>query len=190
MRFPVRDSAGTLRLVLLGLDLSKQSMRVTFIRHGLSTGNIGIPCDDLSRVELTERGWQQAREVSDAWHGAPSLIVSSPYLRTHQTAQPTIERFPNVPVWPIQEFTYLEPRRWNGTMSAKRKPHVEAYWRAADPEFCDGEGSEGFWDSTSPGRGCTEAFGRSACGQSCSRLQPRSVHSGCQDKSSSGCPGL
>ena len=36
------------------------------------------------------------------------------YLRTQQTAQPTIERFPEVPVavWPIQEFTYLEPSRW------------------------------------------------------------------------------
>ena len=57
-----------------------------------------------------------------------------------------IERFPDVPVvvWPIQEFTYLEPSRWNGTLSAVRRPHIDAYWKAADPEFCDGPGAESF----------------------------------------------
>ena len=36
-----------------------------------------------------------------------------------QTAAPTIARFPGVPVevWPIEEFTYLQPARWNGTLS-------------------------------------------------------------------------
>ncbi len=121
-------------------------MRATFIRHGQSTGNVDIPCDDLSLLELTEKGWQQAKEISNAWAGSPSLIVTSPYLRTQQTAQPTIERFPSVLVeaWPIQEFAYLKPSRWNGTLGAERKPHIEAYWRTADPEFCDGEGAESF----------------------------------------------
>jgi hypothetical protein len=37
--------------------------------------------------------------------------VTSPHLRTQQTTAPTIERFPDVPVevWPIEEFTYLQP---------------------------------------------------------------------------------
>jgi broad specificity phosphatase PhoE len=121
-------------------------MRVTFIRHGESTGNAGIPCNDLALLELTENGWRQAREVAASWTAVPDLIVTSPYLRTQQTAQPTIERFPEVPVvvWPIQEFTYLEPSRWNGALSATRRPHIDAYWKAADPEFCDGPGAESF----------------------------------------------
>jgi broad specificity phosphatase PhoE len=121
-------------------------MRATFIRHGESTGNAGIPCNDLALLELTEKGWRQAREVAASWSATPDLIVTSPYLRTQQTAQPTIERFPEVPVvvWPIQEFTYLEPSRWNGTLSAARRPHIDAYWKAADPEFCDGPGAESF----------------------------------------------
>lgn len=84
--------------------------------------------------------------MSVTWPAFPSLIVTSPYLRTQQTAKPTIERFPNVPVeiWPIQEFTYLQPSRWNGTLSFERKPRIEEYWRAGDPEFCDGEGAESF----------------------------------------------
>jgi hypothetical protein len=83
-------------------------MQAIFIRHGQSTGNAGIPCHDLALLELTELGHKQAREVAASWTETPSLIVTSPYLRTHQTAAPTIERFPNVPVevWPIQEFTY------------------------------------------------------------------------------------
>ncbi len=121
-------------------------MRAIFIRHGQSTGNAGIPCDDLALLELTQKGWLQAEEVAANWNQEPSLIVTSPYLRTEQTSRPTLRRFPNAPVevWPIQEFTYLQPSRWNGTLSVDRMPFIERYWGAADPEFCDGEGAESF----------------------------------------------
>ena len=121
-------------------------MKAIFIRHGQSTGNAGIPCDNLALLELTEKGWHQAEEVAAEWNQEPSLIVTSPYLRTEQTSQPTLRRFPNAPVevWSIQEFTYLQPSRWNGTLSVDRMPFIERYWAAADPEFCDGEGAESF----------------------------------------------
>lgn len=121
-------------------------MRAVFIRHGQSTGNAGVPCHDLASIELTELGWRQAREVARAWTEAPTLIVTSPYLRTRQTAEATIQRFPNVPVevWPIEEFTYLQPSRWNGTRSSERMPHLERYWTDADPTYCDGDGAESF----------------------------------------------
>ena len=121
-------------------------MRAIFIRHGESTGNAGVPCRDLATIELTEHGHEQARQVAASWTQAPALIVTSPYTRTRQTAAPTIARFPGVPVevWPIEEFTYLQPARWNGTRSAERMPHLERYWSAADPDYCDGEGAESF----------------------------------------------
>ena len=121
-------------------------MRAIFIRHGQSTGNAGIPAHDLALLELTELGWRQSREVAAAWTETPSLIVTSPYLRTPQTAAATIERFSKVPieVWPIQEFTYLQPSRWNGTRTSERMPHIERYWAEADTEYCDGEGAESF----------------------------------------------
>jgi broad specificity phosphatase PhoE len=117
-----------------------------FIRHGESTGNAGIPHNDLALLELTETGQRQAEEVAAGWFHAPDLIVTSPYLRTKQTARPTLARFPSVPVevWPIQEFTYLEPSRWNGTLSRDRKPYIDAYWTTADPAYCDGPGAESF----------------------------------------------
>jgi len=97
-------------------------MRAIFIRHGQSTGNAGIPCNDLSLLELTELGWWQSREVAASWTEKPDLIVTSPYLRTQQATAATMARFQNVPVkvWPIQEFTYLQPSRWNGTLSSER----------------------------------------------------------------------
>src|SRR3546814_1626813 len=121
-------------------------MRAIFIRHGENTGNAGVPCHDLATIALTERGHEQARAVAASWTQAPALIVTSPYTRTRQTAAPTIARFPGVPVevWPIEEFTYLQPARWNGTRSAERMPHLERYWREADPDYCDGEGAESF----------------------------------------------
>jgi probable phosphoglycerate mutase len=97
-------------------------------------------------LELTETGWSQARQVAANWTQSPNLVVTSPYIRTQQTAQPTIDRFLDVPieVWTIQEFTYLQPSRWNGTRSIERLPYIEAYWKNADPDYCDGEGAESF----------------------------------------------
>src|SRR3546814_3865095 len=51
-------------------------MRAIFIRHGQSTGNAGVPCDDLGAIELTELGQEQAREVAASWTQAPALIVT------------------------------------------------------------------------------------------------------------------
>jgi broad specificity phosphatase PhoE len=120
--------------------------RVFFIRHGQSTGNAGVPSPDLALIALTDLGWQQARAVAANWTERPTLLVTSPYLRTQQTAAPTIERFPDVPVavWPVEEFTYLQPTRWNGTRAAERTPHLVRYWNQADPAYCDGEGAESF----------------------------------------------
>lgn len=76
----------------------------------------GGPSFDLAKLGLTEVRHAQAAAVAASWKDRPDLIVLSPYLRTHLTAQPTIERYPDVPVEvvPTEEFTYLEPSRWNG----------------------------------------------------------------------------
>ena len=121
-------------------------MRAIFIRHGESTAKTGLASVDVASIALTQRGEGQASRIAREWPEAPSLIVTSPFQRTRQTAAPTIARFPGVAVetWPIEEFTYLQPARWNGTAGADRRPHVERYWTAADPAYCDGEGAESF----------------------------------------------
>lgn len=124
----------------------KEAMRVIFVRHGESTGNVGIPSFDLSQMALTALGQTQAQEVAASWREAPTLIAMSSYLRAQQTAQPTMDRYPAVPVdtLPMEEFTYLEPSRWNGTSRDQRLPFIEAYWQRGDPAYCDGPGAENF----------------------------------------------
>ena len=63
---------------------------IWLIRHGESEANAGLPTSDVALIELTEKGHQQAQKVASAFTQAPSLIVTSPYIRTKQTAQPTI----------------------------------------------------------------------------------------------------
>lgn len=121
-------------------------MRVTFVRHGQSTSNAGEMVHDLDEICLTDLGWQQAKAVAASWTAAPSYIISSPFLRAMQTAEPTCERFAAklTAVWPIQEFVYLQPSHWIGTTREQRRPTVDAYWQRADPDFVDGPGAESF----------------------------------------------
>lgn len=121
---------------------------VWLIRHAESTANAGAATFSPESIPLTEKGMAQARCVADQFDTRPDLIVVSPFLRSQQTAQPLITRYPNVPVeqWPIQEFTYLSPERCRSTTFNDRKPLVAAYWARNDPGYCDGPGAESFSD--------------------------------------------
>jgi broad specificity phosphatase PhoE len=68
-----------------------------------------------------------------------------------------------VAVWPVQEFTYLAPRRYIGTRRSDRGLAVAEYWRRCDPRYRDGEGAESFvdfWDRVEAFQGrCRAARG-------------------------------
>ncbi|WP_367161082.1 phosphoglycerate mutase family protein (plasmid) [Kozakia baliensis] len=87
---------------------------------GESAANAGGATFDPGDIPLSARGEAQARDLANRLTEAPDLIVHSPFLRTYQTAAPTIARYPDAPVvvWPIQEFTYLSPMRCAGTTGA------------------------------------------------------------------------
>jgi 2,3-bisphosphoglycerate-dependent phosphoglycerate mutase len=120
--------------------------RVWLIRHGESTANAGEITSDPGSIPLTQLGQSQARNVAEQFDRAPSLIVTSKYLRTQETAAPTIERFPDVPraEWNIHEFTYLSLESCADKSFMERKPLVDAYWERCDPLHVDGEGAESF----------------------------------------------
>jgi len=75
----------------------------------------------------------------------PALIVTSPYLRARQTAQPTISRFPQAPCqeWPVHEFTYLGDLHGRASTARERRPYARAYWDQADPQHAS-DGAESF----------------------------------------------
>jgi broad specificity phosphatase PhoE len=116
-------------------------VKAIFIRHGQSTANAGDWNQPFAQIELTPLGQHQAEVLATRWDFTPSLIVVSPFVRTQQTAAPTIARFPDVPVetWPIQEFTYWDIAHWDGSTPEAEVEAVELYWRVADPEHRRGK---------------------------------------------------
>lgn len=121
-------------------------MRVFCCRHGQSVANAGGATSDPLGVPLTPLGRAQAEALAQQWRDRPGLIVCSSARRAVDTAHPTHLRFPDVPLetWPIQEFTYLDPARCEGTTATDRRQWVERYWSQGDPAWCDGEGAESF----------------------------------------------
>ena len=123
-------------------------MNVTILRHGQSTANAGEASDDPASIPLTELGREQAVMIAESWRMAPSLIVTSPFIRTKETAAPTMSRFPTVPheEWFIQEFTYLSPEPFKGTTKADRHEFAFAFWERNDPNHREGLGAESLND--------------------------------------------
>ncbi len=108
---------------------------VWFIRHGQSISNANLPTKHPKLSELTPQGHEEAKQIVQAFDRKPDLIVVSPYVRARQTAVPTITHFDPIPVeeWPVFEFTYLHPERYNGTRGSDRGLIARAYWERNDP---------------------------------------------------------
>lgn len=124
--------------------MSKKRVAI-FIRHGQSLANIGQWRGGFAEVPLTPLGEEQAQVLADSWDVTPCRIMVSPYLRTRQTAAPTIARFPDVPVeyWDIHEFTYWNPAFWGESRPEDDIEEVARYWRVADPDYRHGAEVDG-----------------------------------------------
>lgn len=95
--------------------------QVRLIRHGESAANAGEASPGHATIPLTPKGVEQAYSVANSVTGAPDLIVASPFSRARATAMAAVAKFPDVPyeIWPIHEFTYLEPTRCVNTTVAR-----------------------------------------------------------------------
>jgi broad specificity phosphatase PhoE len=119
---------------------------VWLIRHGQSMANAGEMTTAPGSAGLTDLGKRQAAMIAAAIPRKPERIIVSPYDRTRQTAGPSIARFPDSAVeeWPLQEFTYLLPAKYNGTTLEQRRPMENEYWSRLDPAYVEGQGTESF----------------------------------------------
>ena len=120
-------------------------LRAWLIRHGESESNAGTPSAEPGASPLTARGREQAARLAATLPEPPALIVTSPYRRAAQTAEPTIARFPEVhrEEWAVQEFSYLGEFHTRTSTSEQRRPYVADYWHRADPHLSLG-GAETF----------------------------------------------
>jgi 2,3-bisphosphoglycerate-dependent phosphoglycerate mutase len=119
--------------------------RVWLIRHGQSESNAGLPSGDPPAIPLTVLGRQQAEAVAAGFGEPPALIVTSPYVRARQTAEPSERRYPDAAreEWAVQEFTFLGELHGRMTTVAERAPYAQAYWDRADPGYAV-SGAESF----------------------------------------------
>ncbi len=122
--------------------------KVLFIRHAESESNAGGRSSDPATIPLSKQGVAQAEELALSFFDSPSLVVTSRFIRTKQTALPILKRFKGVSQeeWDIHEFSYLLPAKCKDTTGLERLPMVQAYWNRCDPFYCDGEGAESFSD--------------------------------------------
>ncbi len=125
---------------------SPELMKVSLVRHAQSEANAGKRTSDPQSIPITLNGRQKALEFAKGVIHPPDLIIVTSYVRTVQSAEPLIKRFPkvSVEVWPLHEFTYLSPTMCINTTSQERAPMMKEYWRRCDPMFIHGLGSESF----------------------------------------------
>lgn len=119
---------------------------VYLIRHAQSIANAGHVTAEPGLITLSDLGREQAADLALTFEVEPVLIVMSPYIRTQETAEPTIARFPHVPqeIWPIHEFTYLALDKCRNTTTEQRHGIANEYWQRMDPAHIDGHGAESF----------------------------------------------
>jgi len=134
----------------LGADriILRPTKKAWFIRHAESESNAGIRTSHNATIPLTPTGQSQAKKIASEFTSPPELIVTSKYLRTKQTAEPLIKKYPNVPCeeWQIHEFSYISPVRCQNMDKEERAPIRHAYWKSADPFYRDDENVESFAD--------------------------------------------
>lgn len=116
------------------------------VRHGQSAANAGEVTHDPASIPLTETGREQARKLAAGLGVQPTAVIVSHYQRAIDTAQPFCQRWGIAAVEHplLHEFVTLSPAQVNGTTVAARKPLVEAYWEAADPQCRHGDDAESF----------------------------------------------
>jgi len=119
---------------------------IWLIRHGESHSNIGKKTMHPAMSSLTVTGSLQSENIADYIDIQPDIIIHSPYIRTLQSAQPTINKFPGATVdeWPVQEFIYLPHEKYLNSTQSDREPAVDEYWKQCDSWQKNSDEAESF----------------------------------------------
>ncbi|EJD6059807.1 histidine phosphatase family protein [Acinetobacter baumannii] len=122
-------------------------MSIFLIRHAESEANINGKTLSHASIALSENGHKQAQALCSKLPMIDHVIVSQ-YLRTHQTANPLLEKY-NLTFEideHLHEFSYLSERKCANTNRDDRKDWVNAYWEKMDYQHKDADDAESFED--------------------------------------------
>jgi broad specificity phosphatase PhoE len=127
---------------------SAEGGRIFIVRHAQSAANAGGRTADPAAIPITGTGTRQAQCVADLVSERPAVIAVSRYLRTVQTGEPLLRRYPGALAeqWRVEEFTYLDTTACAGTTYAERRARRDEYWTRCNPRWVDGPGCECFAD--------------------------------------------
>ena len=72
---------------------NSKEKQILLIRHAESCANVGLKTSTPAEIPLTENGHEQARELAERIIEVPEIIITSPFIRTLQTAEPLLKKF-------------------------------------------------------------------------------------------------
>lgn len=121
-------------------------LNLWLVRHGETEVNRGVWSINPNDTVLTLRGEEQAEKAAEQVRNKPDLFIVSPLIRTQQTSQYFINKWPDTAIinLAIHEFVYLSPQRLASLSPEERRAQINEYWQKADPTYCDGAGTESF----------------------------------------------
>lgn len=123
--------------------------KLYLIRHAQSESNAMQSVRPNADIALTELGKRQACELSD-WlikHlPTPDEVFVSSYIRTHQTAQPYLDKVGITPVViePLREFNYLDYEHIKDLTYPQIIKMADEYWAKADINHIDSPTTDNF----------------------------------------------
>lgn len=128
--------------------MTKKVSEIYFVRHAESTINMEGVFAYQKNHRLTVPGGRQAQKLLKIFKKDKfDLIVVSNYERTQLTALPLLKKHKkDFVVWPMQEFTMFNKKRYTEQVLADRQTLGIAYWQKCDPKHRDGRGTENYLD--------------------------------------------
>ena len=120
--------------------------RLYFVRHGQSAANAGALTMEHATIPLTPLGLAQAEALAQHLQVEPSRVLTSPFTRARDTAQPFCDKTGRqVEIHALlHEFETIDPALLEGMTGEQRRPIADAYWTRADPHERLGPRAETF----------------------------------------------
>lgn len=135
------------------------------IRHAQSESNAMQSVRPNADIALTELGTRQACELSDwliSHVPTPKKVFVSSYIRTHQTAQPYLDKIGDTPVVfePLREFNYLDYEHIKDLTYPQIIKMADEYWARADVDYTDSPDTDSFTNLISRVKAVHDEFKR------------------------------
>ena len=151
--------------------------KVFLIRHAESESNIGKVFVHQNTIKITQKGKQQAADLLEVLE-KPNKIICSKYIRTVETAEPLMEKFPEseIHLWiDSHEFQPLDSKRNDGITTEQRNNNNKLYWLRLDPFYHDGGNSESFIQHQNQHKKNCSPNRRCGCFRACMDVDSRPI---------------